>query len=271
MNTVTIEGIGIHTDTNTVVNICPAIPDTGIVFWIMENNDCVAKIGAHISNVVTGNLRTVLTVNDYSVSTPEHLLAALFASGIDNATIKVWGNEIPILDGSALKWATAIESAGWTEWVQPRKIITIQDTIRVGDDDAWCQLEPYDSFVIDYNLHYDHPEIGHQTFSVDLNTKTFMKELASARTFGFYEDLEMLQEQNLATGASIHNTLVYDEDSVMNVSGSRFDDEPVRHKIVDVIGDLSLAGAYIKGKFTGYRSGHSLNHQLVRKMLENAK
>jgi len=98
-----------------------------------------------------------------------------------------------------------------------------------------------------------------------------MKELASARTFGFYEDLEMLQEQNLATGASIHNTLVYDEDSVMNVSGSRFDDEPVRHKIVDVIGDLSLAGAYIKGKFTGYRSGHSLNHQLVRKMLENAK
>jgi|FreactcultureFD7_1027221.scaffolds.fasta_scaffold11912_2 UDP-3-O-[3-hydroxymyristoyl] N-acetylglucosamine deacetylase len=262
-------GTGLHSGQDSRVQLVPANVNTGIVFQIMNGSNVTENIPAHIDYVKSGKLRTVLQSGNSSVETTEHLLAACMARGISNLQIQVWGNEIPIHDGSAGSWIFLLDCAGTQIQESYIKSIEILKEVEVRDGYAYCKLSPSTTFKLDYHLGYDHHLLGSQHYEFDFNQTNFDKNLANARTFGFIKDLEQLLIHGLSKGAGLHNTLVFGKDNLLNPEGMSWIDEPVRHKIVDAIGDLSLAGAPIVGKFSGYRSGHHLNHLLVSTLLKD--
>ncbi len=271
VNPVRAFGIGLHHGEMNEVHILPGDRDMGIVFHAMDEWQCDELIPATIDNVVSTPLRSTIKGLKRSIDTIEHLMSALMGLGIDNAVIKVWGNELPILDGSPMGWCDIIIEAGLTEQDSDRKMIKVLKKVTVESDGSRCSLEPnHDQthgLVVEYHLESDHPMIGNQCGRVEVSKKTYLSEIAGSRTFGFMSDIEKITKLNLARGASTENTLIFDHNSLMNSNGLRWPDEPMRHKIADVIGDLYLAGKPISGLFVGHKSGHALNQRLVMALL----
>ena len=265
---VTATGEGIHTGFMSRVEIHPAPADTGIVFEVSHNQKLMGSVQAHVSRVWHTSRNTTLAQGDAVVYTVEHLLAALSALNITNAWVKTSAPEIPILDGSSQTWIDMILAAGIVPQHAPQDMIKVKDLVRVGNSDAWCALVPCNHFRVEYHLHYDHVMIGHQSMDLEITPHNFQQQLAAARTFGFLKDVEALQAAGMSQGVSEKNVLVFTDQGLLASQHLRWKDEPVRHKMLDVVGDLSLAGAPIMGHFVGHRSGHHLNHKLVAALLD---
>jgi len=263
-------GVGLHSGKRVMLTIGPAPTDTGIRFKRIDPAGLGAVIPARWDHVVDTKLCTVIGNEDgVVVSTVEHLMAAFSGLGIDNATIEIDGPEVPIMDGSADAFVFLLECAGIVEQSAPRKRIRILKTISVGDDRANAALTPAPCASLDFALDFANPAIGRQEKSVRLGEDAFKRELSRARTFGFAEEVELLRKAGLARGGSLDNAIVIGADRVLNREGLRYGDEFVRHKMLDAMGDLYLAGASIEGRFLGARSGHALNNQLLRALFAN--
>lgn len=269
-STVGLSGVGLHLGEENHVQISPGVPNQGIVFHSMHGTNTLEILPACAGNTSSGVLRTVLGKGRTRIETIEHVLAAMVGVGIDNAVIRVWGNEIPIMDGSALAWTDLIQAAGLVEQDVARRKMVITKEIVVGSHDSWCSMRPSSdgSFTLRYDISYPHPLIGHQRIALRLTRDSFLGDLAASRTFGFMGDFERIRSLGLAKGASMENVLVFDEDGIVGSNALRWPNEPIRHKMVDAIGDLALLGHHVIGTFTGYRSGHDLNGQLVNQLLD---
>jgi UDP-3-O-[3-hydroxymyristoyl] N-acetylglucosamine deacetylase len=255
---VTLVGQGVHGGRRASVTIAPAGADAGVVF-----NVGGVEIEAHWSRVDASKLRTRLAGGGASVSTVEHLMAALAALRIDNALVLLDGDEVPAMDGSARNFVSAIDEAGVATLAAPRRCWRVAKSTRVSDGAGWAELRPAKAGLhLDVEIAFPSP-VGRQRLSLDLTPETFRRELADARSFGFLNDAERLWRESLALGANLDNTLVFDGGGPINPQGLRFADECVRHKTLDVIGDLALAGAPIIGAFRSYRGGHALNIALL--------
>ena len=261
-------GVGLHTGCNINVRISPAGTGYGITF-VRTDVPGAPEIKAEGANVVDTNYATTLGKNGVSVSTVEHLLAAFYGLGVDNATVELSGPEVPILDGSAEKFIGMIESAGIRDLPAPRKCLVIKRPIKVSDGDKYVLVLPSRAmgFTIDYSIDFSHPFLTKQTYSSLFSREVFKKEVGSARTFGFLRDVEMLRANGLAKGGSLSNAVVVGETAVLNVEGLRYPDEFVRHKVLDLMGDLSLVGAPVMGHLVAHMSGHALNHRLIQEIL----
>ncbi len=271
-STIDCTGIGVHSGRRVTLTISPADPDTGIVFL---RSDVGRTIAARYDNVVDTRLCTVLgdpTDPDTRVGTIEHILAALSGAGIDNARITLDGPEVPILDGSAAPFLFLLDCAGAVEQEAARQIVQVRHTIRVSEGDAWAELRPMGVATratgavleMDLSIDFTAGAIGRQTCSLRLTPDSFRQQLAQARTFALAGDVERLQAAGLALGGSLDNAVVVDGDSVLNPGGLRMDNEFARHKLLDVVGDLALAGARLHGRFVAHRTGHALNNRLLR-------
>jgi UDP-3-O-[3-hydroxymyristoyl] N-acetylglucosamine deacetylase len=249
--------------------LIPADQNAGIVFRIRRGDLTLADIPATYRNIAQSDHRTVLTYGSHSIQTVEHLMAALNAMNIDNLIIEVWGNELPIFDGSADGWVFLLKSAGIIEQNAGRKYIKILREVRVDYSDGWATLTPSSGKVFSYYLNYEHPMIGMQHGGYDLDSTIFEDQLSKARTFGFYTDLPILHANGLSYGANILNSLAFSTQNLLNSGGMRWNDEPLRHKILDAVGDVYLAGYPIIGKFHGHMSGHQKNIDLLIKVFSN--
>ncbi|MEC9375882.1 MAG: UDP-3-O-acyl-N-acetylglucosamine deacetylase [Pseudomonadota bacterium] len=267
-NAIRATGVGLHTGHKVFMTLRPAVENTGIVFRRVDSNPPV-DIPAHAELVGETLLGTTLIKDNTKVSTVEHLLSALSGLGIDNVYVDLSADEVPIMDGSAAPFVFLLQSAGITEQNALKKFIRITQPIRVEDGDKWAEFQPYDGFGITFQIDFDHPVFkSHlQTVSIDFSTTSYLREVSRARTFGFLRDIEALRSNSLALGGSVSNAIVLDDFRVLNEDGLRYEDEFVRHKILDAIGDLYLVGGSLLGKFIGYKSGHDLNNQLVRSLL----
>lgn len=267
-NVIRATGVGLHTGKKVYLTLRPAAANTGIVFRRVDLDPAV-EIPARAENVGDTRLSTTLVKRNVRVSTVEHLLAALAGFGIDNAYIDVSADEVPIMDGSAGPFVFLIQSAGVTEQNAAKKYIRIKREVRVEYADRWALLEPYDGFKVRFTIDFDHPAFTHRNCSaeVDFSTTSFVKEISRARTFGFMRDVELLRENNLALGGSLDNVVVVDDYRVLNEDGLRYEDECVKHKILDAIGDLYLLGHSLIGAFKGHKSGHEINNLLLRELL----
>ena len=248
----------------------PAAPDTGILFRRTDLGE-FAVVAAKAGNVGETNLGTTLVDGEARVSTVEHLLSAFAGLGIDNAVVEVSAPEVPIMDGSASHFVFLLQSAGIEEQMKPKRFIRVTQPIEVKDGDKWARFEPFEGFKVNFEIEFNHPVFKRrsQRASMDFSTTSFLKEISRARTFGFMSDLTMMRKHNLALGGSLDNAIVVGEDSILNEDGLRYEDEFVKHKILDAIGDLYLAGHGLIGEFTGYKSGHGLNNKLVRQLLSD--
>ncbi len=264
-------GVGLHSGSRIAMTLLPAPPDTGIVFRRTDLSPPV-EIPAHATRVGDTRLGTVLTDGNARVSTIEHLMSAFAGLGIDNAVVEVSAAEVPIMDGSADPFVFLLQSAGVVEQDQPKRFVRILQTVEVRDGDKWARFEPYDGFRVDFEIEFDHPLMRGEltSSSMEFSSTTYLKEVARARTFGFMRDIETLRRHNLALGGTLDNAIVLDDDGILNEEGLRYRDEFVKHKILDAIGDLYLLGHGIIGAFTGYKSGHGLNNQLLRALLARA-
>ncbi|MGM7448666.1 UNVERIFIED_ORG: UDP-3-O-[3-hydroxymyristoyl] N-acetylglucosamine deacetylase [Idiomarina abyssalis] len=262
-------GVGLHKGNKVNLTLRPAPANTGLIFRRVDL-DPVVDIPARADWVRDTQLCTCL-INEENVrvSTVEHLLAALAGVGIDNAIIEVDSHEIPIMDGSSHPFVYLLQSAGIEEQSAAKKFIRIKQPVRVEDGDKWAELLPHDGFRIDFAIDFEHPAIADtgQTVSMDFSANSFIKEISRARTFGFMKDIEYLRENNLALGGSFDNAVVLDEFRILNSDGLRYDDEFVKHKMLDAIGDLYMGGHSILGHLRAYKSGHALNNQLLQALL----
>jgi len=263
---VSFEGVGLHSGQTVRVTLAPAAPDSGITF-VRTDVAPELDIPAIASCVVDTVLCTSLGRAGVRIGTVEHLLAALVGSGIDAARVEVEGPELPIGDGSSAPFVQLIHRAGFHELRAPRRFLQVKKPIVAGDGDKLAKLLPARRFRISYTIDFQHPLITDQTFTVDLDGRSFQKEIARARTFGFKRDVEKLHRAGLARGGSLENAVVVDDFHILNPEGLRFPDEFVRHKVLDAIGDLALLGMPVIGHFVAVKSGHALNQQLVRKAL----
>ncbi len=263
-------GVGLHTGEKVYLTLKPAPIDTGIVFC-RTDLDPVVEIPAKACNVGDTTLSTALIQDGVRISTVEHMLSAMAGLGIDNAYVEVSSPEVPIMDGSANPFVFLIQSAGIQDQDAPKKFIRIKKEICIEDGDKSAKFLPFDGFKVSFGIDFDHPVFKRLTQEavVDFSSTSFVKEVSRARTFGFLKDIEALQAQNLALGGSVNNAIVVDEFRVVNEDGLRYEDEFVKHKILDAIGDLYLLGHSLIGEFVGYKSGHELNNKLLRKLLEN--
>jgi len=258
-------GIGLHSGATVTMQLCPAPANHGIRFLRTDVVDCDPWIAARYDRVVDTRLCTVVANEDgVRVGTIEHLMAALAGCEIDNAVIEIDAAEVPVMDGSSEPFVFLIECAGTVELDAPRRAIEVRKPIRVGDAARGLILEPAEAFSVDFEIDFDSPVVAHSTLEVRLVNGTFKREIAKARTFGFLQDAERLRAMGLARGGSLENTVVVDGDRVLNEEGLRFDDEFVRHKVLDCVGDLYLAGAPILGRVTATRSGHHTNNEVLR-------
>ena len=262
-----ISGIGVHTGQRINMTLRPADAGVGIVFNRKENGRTTA-IKATAANVVDTRMATVIGKGDVRVSTVEHLLATLAAYGVDNLNIDIDGPEVPIMDGSAAPFASVLEEAGLARHAQSRKFLAIRKPMTVIDGEKRVSIIPSRFFRITFDIAFQHPCIALQQRSVKVTTTSFRRELAPARTFGFLKDVETLKAAGLARGGSLENAIVVDDEKILNPEGLRFQDEFVRHKILDSIGDLSLIGYPILGHIRAFKAGHDINHQLVKKILD---
>jgi len=267
-NIIRATGVGLHTGEKTVMTLRPAAPNTGIIFRRVDLPVPV-EILAREEHVVDTQLSTTLGNGDVTVATVEHLLSAMAGLGIDNAYIDLSSSEVPIMDGSAGPFVFLLQSAGIEEQMAPKHFVRIKKPVRVEDGDKWAKFEPFDGFMISFSIDFDHPAFvgrSHEAH-IDFSTTSFVKEISRARTFGFMRDIEQLREMNLIQGGSLSNAVVVDDYRVVNEDGLRYEDEFVKHKVLDAIGDLYLLGHSLIGSFTGHKSGHQLNNPLLHALL----
>ena len=262
-----ISGIGLHTGQRINMTLRPAEAGVGIVFH-RKVDDHTVSITATAANVVDTRMATVLGKGDIRISTVEHLLSALSAYSVDNLHIDIDGPEVPIMDGSAAPFASIIEEAGQHRHPQSRKFLSIRKQVSVIDGEKRVSIIPSRFFRITFDIAFQHPCIALQQRSVKVTAAGFRRELAPARTFGFLRDVEMLKAAGLARGGSLDNAIVVDDERILNPEGLRFQDEFVRHKILDAIGDFSLIGYPILGHIRAFKAGHDINHQLVQKIID---
>jgi len=267
-NVIRATGITLHGGERAALTLRPAPPDTGIVFQRVDL-DPVVEIPAIACNVGDTTMSTSLVRDGAKVSTVEHLLSALAGLGIDNAYVDVTASEIPIMDGSSGPFVFLVQSAGIREQNAAKRFIRIKRKITVHDGDKWAYLEPFEGFKVTFTIDFDHPVFRQHTSTatLDFSSTSYVKEVSRARTFGFMADFEKLRSMNLARGASLDNAVAIDEFRVLNEDGLRYEDEFVKHKILDAIGDLYLMGHSLIGAFTGHKSGHALNNTLIRELL----
>lgn len=267
-NIIRATGIGLHTGQKVYLTLRPAAVDTGIVFRRVDL-DPVVEIEAKPENVGDTRLSTTLVKGDIRVSTVEHLLSAFAGLGIDNAYIDLSAPEVPIMDGSAGPFVFLVQSAGIEEQNAAKRFIRIKKCVKVEDGDKWARFDPFEGFKVSFNIDFNHPVFRNrlQTTTVDFSSTSFVKEVSRARTFGFMKDIEQLRENDLALGGSLDNAIVLDDYRILNEDGLRYDDEFVRHKVLDAIGDLYLLGCSLIGEFSGCKSGHALNNRLLRTLL----
>ena len=269
-NVIRATGVGLHTGDKVYLTLRPAPVDCGIVFRRVDLDPAV-EVKAKAENVGDTTLSSTLVDGDVRISTVEHLLSAMAGLGIDNAYVDLSAPEVPIMDGSAGPFVFLIQSAGVVEQEAPKRFIRIKKTIRVEEDDKWVQFEPFSGFKVALSIDFDHPVFNgrSQLSEIDFSTTSFVKEVSRARTFGFMSQLESLRARNLALGGSLDNAIVVDDYRILNEDGLRYDDEFVKHKVLDAIGDLYLLGHSLIGAFSGHKSGHAMNNLLLRTLLAN--
>ena len=269
-NTIRASGVGLHTGEKIHLTLRPAEIDTGIVFKRADIPNS-PEIHACPENVGDTRLSTTLVKDDIRVSTVEHLLSAIAGLGIDNLYIELSGPEVPIMDGSAGPFVFLLQSAGLQDQQAAKKFIRITKAVKVTDEDRWAQFEPYDGFKVAFTIDFDHPvfQAGPQSAEIDFSSTSFVKEVSRSRTFGFLRDFEYLRARNLALGGSLDNSIAVDDQKILNEDGLRYEDEFVKHKILDAIGDLYLLGHSLIGSFSGYKSGHELNNILLRTLVSD--
>jgi UDP-3-O-[3-hydroxymyristoyl] N-acetylglucosamine deacetylase len=260
-NSIQANGVGLHTGEKVYLTLHPSAPDTGVVFRRIDL-DPVVEIPAKAENVGDTMLSTTLIKEGVRVSTVEHLLSALAGMGIDNLIIDVSAPEIPIMDGSAAPFVFLLQSAGIEEQDAPKKFIRVKRPVTVEQEGKKATFKPFDGFKINFAIDFDHPVFENQTLnaSIDFSSTSFVKEVSRARTFGFMHEFEYLRAKGLARGGSLDNAIVVDDSQIVNEDGLRFEDEFVKHKILDAIGDLYLMGNSIIGEFDAHKSGHGLNN-----------
>ncbi len=268
---IALSGVGVHSGKQVTVEFHPADPDTGIIFHHTDADDNVREFRAHASEIGATDLCTALgNPRGAHVATIEHLMAALSALRIDNCIVEVNETEVPVLDGSADMFVDAIDTAGRMEQAAKRRYIRVAKPVRIEMGGSWAEFHPHNGTRFEIEIDFDSPAIGRQKFAADITPDLFRKEIARARTFGFMKDVERLWAMGFALGASLENTVVVGEDhSVINPEGLRFKDEFVRHKTMDAMGDLALAGAQFIGCFRSYRGGHRLNAAALQALLSD--
>ncbi|MEH6590096.1 MAG: UDP-3-O-acyl-N-acetylglucosamine deacetylase [Halioglobus sp.] len=267
-NAIKATGVGLHTGEKVYLTLNPAPVDTGIVFRRVDL-DPVVVIPARAENVGDTTLSTSLVAGDERVSTVEHLLSAMAGLGIDNSYVDVSAPEVPIMDGSAGPFVFLIQSAGIEEQNAPKKFIRIKHPVTVEDGDKVASFLPFDGFKVSFTIDFDHPVFNDRTAhaEVDFSSTSFVKEVSRARTFGFMHEIEYLRSKGLARGGSVDNAIVVDEYRILNQDGLRYDDEFVKHKVLDAIGDLYLLGNSLIGEFRAHKSGHALNNASLRALI----
>ncbi len=267
-NAIRATGIGLHTGEKVYLNLKPAPVDTGIVFRRVDL-DPVVEIPARAGNVGETQLSTTLVKDGVKVSTVEHLLSAMAGLGIDNAYVELNAAEVPIMDGSAGPFVFLIQSAGIEEQATPKQFIRILKEVTVQDGDKVAKFLPFEGFKVSFRIEFDHPVFRGRTVDaeIDFSSTSFVKEISRARTFGFMHEIEYLRSKGLARGGSVNNAIVVDEYRILNEDGLRYEDEFVKHKVLDAIGDLYLLGNSLIGEFKAYKSGHALNNALLRKLI----
>jgi UDP-3-O-[3-hydroxymyristoyl] N-acetylglucosamine deacetylase len=266
-------GVGLHKGEKVQVTLRPAPENSGIVFRRIDLNPIV-EIKATPEAVGETTLCTCLVdENKVKVSTVEHLLSAVSGLGIDNLVIDIDSPEIPIMDGSALPFVYLIQSVGIESLNAAKRFLRIKKAIRVEDGDKWAELLPYEGFKVDFAIEFNHPVIANtcQTMKMDFSSCSFIKEISRARTFGFMQDIEFLRSHNLALGGCLENAIVLDEFRMLNKNELRYDDEFVKHKILDAIGDLYMGGVSILGELKAFKSGHALNNLLLREVFKQTE
>jgi len=263
-------GVGLHSGAKVQLVMRPAAVDTGIVFRRVDVNP-VVDLRADPFGVGDTRMASCLERGGVKIGTVEHLMSALCGLGIDNIYIDVDAAELPIMDGSAAPFVYLLQSAGIEEQAAAKKFIRVKKTIEVKDGDKWARLEPYEGFRLSFSIVFDHPamEKSGASATVDFADQSYVKEVARARTFGFTQEVEALRANGLALGGSLDNAIVMDEYRILNVDGLRFADEFVKHKILDAVGDLYLAGHPLLAAFSAHKSGHALNNQLLRALLND--
>ncbi len=268
-NVIRATGVGLHSGEKVYLTLKPAAPDTGIVFRRTDLTP-VVDIPAHALNVGETTLSTTLVKDHARVDTVEHLLSAMAGLGIDNAVVELSAQEVPIMDGSSGPFVFLLQSAGIAEQNVPKRFIRIKRKVEVRDGDKIASFVPYEGFKVSFEIDFDHPVFRQsgQKASLDFSSTSYVKEVSRARTFGFTKDLEYMRSKNLALGGSVKNAIVVDDYRVLNEDGLRYDDEFVKHKILDAVGDLYLLGHSLIGEFVGYKSGHGLNNKLLRELLQ---
>jgi len=262
-----IEGIGLHSGEFCRIRLIPSQENTGIIFY--RNGNGRNRIPLSPERVVSTRNNSALGVNGDKILTVEHLLASLYGLGIDNLLIEVDGPEIPILDGSAKVFVEEILKAGIEKLDAPKNFLLVKKPIRVEEGDRYATLDPSPEFQLEFIISYNHPLLRYQKKEFCFSGSCFEKEISPARTFGFLSEVENLRKQGLAKGGSLENVVVIGEDGVLNPEGLRFSDEPVRHKILDSLGDLMILGTHLIGEYRGYKAGHKLNHQLLCQLLSD--
>ena len=267
-NAIRATGVGLHTGEKVYLTLRPATVGSGIVFRRTDLDEPI-EIKADPENVTDTRMSTTLEKNGAKISTVEHLMAAFAGLGIDNAYVDLSAPEVPIMDGSAGPFVFLIQSAGIDDQSAPKRFIRIKRSVIVSDGDKWARFDPFEGFKVSFVIDFNHPAFQDraQEVTVDFSTTSFVKEISRARTFGFMRDLEMLREKNLALGGSLNNAVVVDDYRILNEDGLRYEDEFVKHKVLDAIGDLYLLGHSLIGAFSGYKSGHALNNQLLRTLM----
>ena len=269
-NSVAISGISLHGGERVELTLRPAEPNTGVIFYRTDLSGSIG-IPAKAEYVSETTLQTVLKNQSAKIGTVEHLLSALAGLGIDNVIVEVTASELPIMDGSSAPFVFLIQSAGIVEQEALKRFIKIKKPIKVVVNDKWASLEPYDGFRVTFTIDFDHPvlQATDQHCVFDFSCEKYLKEVSRARTFGFVSGLEKLREMGLAKGGGLDNAVGLDDYRILNDNGLRFEDEFIKHKILDAIGDLYLLSAPLIGAYEGFKSGHAVNHQLCMELLKN--
>lgn len=263
-------GVGLHTGEKVKLVLRPALPDTGIVFRRVDLQP-VVEIPANPYSVGDTRLSSCLVKDGARVSTVEHVMSALAGLGVDNVIVDLDGPEVPIMDGSSAPFVYLVHSAGIEEQIAPKKFVRVLRPVEVRQDDKFVRFDPFEGYKLDFSIDFNHPafDSAGNHVVIDFAGNSYVKEVSRARTFGFMSDVEMMRSQGLALGGSLNNAIVMDEYRILNADGLRYDNEFVKHKLLDAIGDLSLLGYPLLGSYTAYKSGHALNNALLRQLMEN--
>jgi UDP-3-O-[3-hydroxymyristoyl] N-acetylglucosamine deacetylase len=267
-SSVSVTGVGLHSGEKVTLTLRPGAVNSGIVFRRVDVKP-VCEMQARADLVYDTRLSTCMEQNGVRIATVEHLMSALAGLGIDNACVEMNGSEVPIMDGSAGTFIFLLQSAGITEQSAPKKFIRIKKMVEVVQGDKWVRFEPYNGYKLTFTINFAHPVFANtkQHVVIELDENSYIRDISRARTFGFMQDVEYMRAQGLALGGSLDNAIVMDEYRVLNADGLRFEDEFVKHKVLDAIGDLYLLGHPVIGAFSGFKSGHALNNALLRELL----